>query len=96
MPCFENLLLWFSLTNVYHGFDRSAPSRYDAFAAIMNFAAESGNAELVIPKLKQIDQLVVEWGASLEQTRRLYKLAHKILGNNNRRYDHYFCAHLPS
>lgn len=72
------------LTNVYHGFDRSAPSRYEAFIAIIKFAADSGNAELVIPKLKQVDQLLVEWGANIEQTRRIYKLAHNILSANNK------------
>jgi len=72
------------LTNVYHGFDRSAPSRYESFVAITKFAADSGNAELVIPKLKQVDQLLAEWGANIEQTRRIYKLAHNILSTNNR------------
>jgi translation initiation factor 3 subunit M len=72
------------LTNIYHAFARSSPSRYDLFVAIANFAADSGNAELVIPKFKQIDQWLAEWGSNIEQSRRLYKLAHKVLASSHR------------
>lgn len=72
------------LTNIYHAFDRTSPSRYDVFVAILNFAADSGNAELVVPKFKQIDQWLIDWGSSIEQTRKLYRLAHKILTNTHR------------
>jgi translation initiation factor 3 subunit M len=72
------------LTNIYHAFERSSPSRYDLFLAITNFASESGNAELVIPKFKQIDQWLMDWGSNVDQSRKLYRLAHKILTSSHR------------
>jgi len=72
------------LTNIYHALDRGSPHRYDIFVAMVSFAAESGNAELMIPKFKQIDQWLLDWRATIDQTRKLYKLARKILAANNR------------
>jgi translation initiation factor 3 subunit M len=72
------------LTGIYHAFDQTSLSRYETFMALAKYAADSGNAELIIPKFKQIDKWLLDWSTDVEQSRRLYKLVRNILKDNHR------------
>eukprot|EP01112_Ceratiomyxa_fruticulosa_P024217 TRINITY_DN973_c0_g1_i1.p1 TRINITY_DN973_c0_g1~~TRINITY_DN973_c0_g1_i1.p1 ORF type:complete len:404 (+),score=97.63 TRINITY_DN973_c0_g1_i1:113-1324(+) len=73
------------LNNLFYTFDSSASvSRYEMFITIAKYAYDSGNAELIIPRFKELDKWLASWEASQEQIRRAYKLVHQILRGSNR------------
>jgi len=72
------------LTNIYHAFDANSLSRYETFVTLAKYAHESNNAELMIPKFKQVDKWLSDWGTNTEQSRRLFTLIRQILKDNHR------------
>jgi translation initiation factor 3 subunit M len=72
------------LTNIYHAFDANSLSRYETFVTLAKYAHESNNAELMIPKFKQVDKWLSDWGANTEQSRKLFTLIRQILKDNHR------------
>lgn len=71
------------ITNLYHAFDAQSVGRYETFMTLARYAHESKNAELMIPKFKRVDQWLEDWGASIEQKRKLFLLIRRILKDNN-------------
>jgi len=49
--------------------------RYGPFVALVRFASDSGNAEVVVPQFSRLEDLLKHWGATLEQARTMYMLA---------------------
>jgi len=86
-PTDRSLLRLKLLANIYQSFDTNSINRYETFLAIAQVAYESGNSELVIPKLhaqKQVEKWLSEWGANLQQKTVFYKLIHKMMKDSNR------------
>ncbi|KAJ3145771.1 hypothetical protein HDU86_000638 [Geranomyces michiganensis] len=68
------------LSNLYNSFDATNPVRYDIFVAIVTYAAQADEVEIVVPQLAAIDSWIAEWGVTADKSRALYLLISEKLG----------------
>eukprot|EP00742_Colponemidia_sp_Colp-10_P001987 GILJ01002122.1.p1 GENE.GILJ01002122.1~~GILJ01002122.1.p1 ORF type:complete len:409 (-),score=87.80 GILJ01002122.1:142-1320(-) len=67
------------LSNVFNIFDRKSSALFDLFLKTVDFAAQTQNAQLLVPHLKNIDNFVVDWNLSVDQQKTLFLSLSQVL-----------------
>lgn len=68
------------LSNLYNNLERTSPSRFDVYQAIVAVAANGEEVDVLIPSLSQLDKWLVEWNVNVDEKKEIYLRLTDVLG----------------
>ena len=78
------------LNYYYNFFSFDSVYRPSIFLAILEFGVATKQTKVLLPALKQIDQLLDQWKSSIQQRREIYNLACQIRKSDNQNSQCYY------